>query len=166
MAHMTIPGIQNDTELDIIAYGLFTTNEHSFGYNFFNINCSSVVYHPRNIGVNDISAGSIHTLANIKKTVFCVISRKEKLKKWKKKILESIFCFVCEWHLHNGYSSGRTMAKYLHRKSILKKNRKIIEILNLNWIEENQFTYRLIYNINAECWLLKNTHPSYSTHRT
>lgn len=46
--------------------------------------CSSVVYQPRKMGVKDMRAGRIHTLASMKQTVLCVI--------------------------FNGYSSGRTMA--------------------------------------------------------
>lgn len=81
---ITNPGIQKLTELDMIAYVLFALNRHSLGLRVCNSKYSAVVYQPKNIGVKDINAGSIHTLANIKNTVRFVI--------------------------YNGYSSGRTIA--------------------------------------------------------
>lgn len=90
MVIITIPGIQNEIELDTTAYILLTTNLHSFGFSLNQCKFSSVVYQPKNIGVNEIRAGSIQTFANIKKTVFLFNS--------------------------NGYSNGLQIAKYLKRK--------------------------------------------------
>lgn len=53
------------------------------------------MYQPRNIGVKEIVKGNIHTLANIKTTVFLFSSK--------------------------GYSNGRQMAKYLERKRVEMK---------------------------------------------
>lgn len=79
-----MPGIQKLTELDMIAYVLFTTKIHTSGFSDNCFKCSSVVYHPRKIGVNEMSAGRTQTLANIKQTVLLVMFK--------------------------GYSSGRTIA--------------------------------------------------------
>lgn len=73
MVIMTKPGIQKLTELDIMAYVLFATNIQESVCSSCHFNDSGVVYQPRNIGVNDIRAGSSHTLANIKNTVLFVI---------------------------------------------------------------------------------------------
>lgn len=84
MVIITIPGIQKLTELDMMAYVLFATNIQASVCVSCHSSDSGVVYHPRNIGVNDMSAGSSHTWANIKNTVRFVI--------------------------YSGYSNGRTIA--------------------------------------------------------
>lgn len=93
-----MPGIQKLIELEISAYDLFTTKMHSSGLSLSVSRCSAVVYQPKKIGVNDISAGSIQTLASMKPTV--------------------------RWVMYSGYSRGRTMAKYLRKK---RKGRKRTE---------------------------------------
>lgn len=80
-----MPGIQKLMELEISAYALLTTKTHISGLSLSVSRCSAVVYHPRKMGVNEINAGSIHTLASMKPTVRCV--------------------------MYSGYSRGRTMAK-------------------------------------------------------
>jgi hypothetical protein len=65
-------------------------NTHSFGFSAIHLRWSSVVYQPRNIGVKEMVKGNIHTLANIKTTVFLFNS--------------------------NGYSNGRQIAKNLNRE--------------------------------------------------
>lgn len=84
MVTITTPGIQKLTELEIIAYVLFTINTQLSGFSSIQAMWSSVVYQPRKIGVNEMRAGSIQTLVNINTTVRSVIFR--------------------------GYSRGRTMA--------------------------------------------------------
>uniref|UniRef100_A0A182Q4Q4 Uncharacterized protein n=1 Tax=Anopheles farauti TaxID=69004 RepID=A0A182Q4Q4_9DIPT len=65
------------------------------GLIFSAFRCSAVVYQPRKMGVKEIRAGSTQTFASMKNTVRCVI--------------------------YSGYSSGRTMAKYL-RKTTVEQN--------------------------------------------
>lgn len=89
MVIITMPGIQNEIELDTTAYILLTTNTHSFGFSRNQCKCSSVVYQPRKMGVNEMRAGRNQTFANIKKTVLLFNS--------------------------NGYSNGLQIAKYLKR---------------------------------------------------
>lgn len=101
MVTITIPGIQKLIELDNMAYDVFTTNTHELGFNIIDAKCSLVVYHPKNIGVNDISAGSSHTFANMKNTVRCV--------------------------MYNGYSNGRTIAKYLLSISVHRQPQQLME---------------------------------------
>ena len=90
MVIITIPGIQNEIELDTTAYILLTTNTHSFGFSSNQSKFLSVVYQPRNMGVNEMRAGKNQTFASIKKTVLLVSS--------------------------SGYSNGLQIAKYLRRK--------------------------------------------------
>lgn len=101
MVTITIPGIQKLIELDNMAYDVFTMNTHNSGFSLIDFKCSVVVYHPKNIGVNDIRAGSSHTFANIKNTVRCV--------------------------MYNGYSNGRTIAKYLLSISVHGQPQQLME---------------------------------------
>lgn len=66
---ITKPGIQKLTELEMIAYVLFALNMHSSGRCVCSSSDSVVVYQPRKMGVNEMSAGNSHTLVSINMTV-------------------------------------------------------------------------------------------------
>lgn len=68
-----VHGIQNDIELETTAYTLFTSKMQYSGFLAMNNLCSSVVYQPANIGMNDSKAGAIQVLRIITATTFLVI---------------------------------------------------------------------------------------------
>lgn len=68
-----VHGIQNDIELDITAYTLFTSNSQTSGCVAMNSLCASVVYQPAKMGMNDNSAGDTHVFNIIIATTFFVM---------------------------------------------------------------------------------------------
>lgn len=68
-----VHGIQNDIELDITAYTLFTSNSHTSGCVAIKSLCASVVYQPAKMGMNDNSAGDTHVFNIIIATTFFVM---------------------------------------------------------------------------------------------
>lgn len=75
MVIITTPGIQKLTELEMIAYVLFTMNTQLSGFSETHFKWSSVAYQPKKMGVKEMRAGRSHTLASIKLTVRTVIFR-------------------------------------------------------------------------------------------